>query len=228
MIVFCMRCCTAANTTANDGNPIQDETGAVATPFGYGSGHVDPVKALDPGLVYDTTLLDYTNFLCSLKPTQNPLPSLPVDLLPLLGNLSQPLVGLLLPLFDAAGEPCKCSQGPYGRPEDLNYPSIAVPCLSGSATVKRRLKNVGAPGKYRVKVTEPAGVKVTVVPSELYFGVGEEKEFTVKMDVDVNAPAANNDYVFGSVVWSDAAAYASDVSKAHRVWSPVVVKTKCG
>lgn len=36
---------TTANTTANDGNPIQDETGAVATPFGYGSGHVDPVRA---------------------------------------------------------------------------------------------------------------------------------------------------------------------------------------
>ena len=218
---------------ANDGNPIQDEAGAVATPFGYGSGHVDPVRALDPGLVYDTTLVDYTNFLCSLKPTQttqDPIPSLPVDL-PMMGSLSPPVTSLLLPLFNAAGEPCKCSQGPYGSPEDLNYPSIAVPCLSGSgATVKRRLKNVGgAPSKYKVTVTEPAGVKVTVVPSELVFiRVGEEKEFTVKLDIDVNAPAAANDYVFGSIVWSDADAYASDVNKAHRVRSPVVVKTKCG
>ncbi|CAD6237223.1 unnamed protein product [Miscanthus lutarioriparius] len=188
---------TTANTMANDGNPIQDEAGAVATPFGYGSGHVDPVRALDPGLVYDTTLVDYTNFLCSLKPTQttqDPIPSLPVDL-PMMGSLSPPVTSLLLPLFNAAGEPCKCSQGPYGRPEDLNYPSIAVPCLSGSgATVKRRLKNVGgAPSKYKVKVT--------VAPSELDFvWVGEEKEFTVKLDMDVNAPAAANDYVFGSIV----------------------------
>ncbi|CAD6237228.1 unnamed protein product [Miscanthus lutarioriparius] len=163
----------------------------------------------DPGLVYDTTLVDYTNFLCSLKPTQttqDPIPSLPVDL-PMMGSLSPPVTSLLLPLFNAAGEPCKCSQGPYGRPEDLNYPSIAVPCLSGSgATVKRRLKNVGgAPSKYKVTVTEPAGVKVTVAPSELDFvWVGEEKEFTVKLDMDVNAPAAANDYVFGSIVWSDA------------------------
>ena len=172
---------------ANDGNPIQDEAGAVATPFGYGSGHVDPVRALDPGLVYDTTLVDYTNFLCSLKPTQttqDPIPSLPVDL-PMMGSLSPPVTSLLLPLFNAAGEPCKCSQGPYGRPEDLNYPSIAVPCLSGSGA-------------------------------------------TVKLDIDVNAPAAANDYVFGSIVWSDADAYASDVNKPHRVRSPVVVKTKCG
>lgn len=216
---------------ANDGNPIQDEAGAVATPFGYGSGHMDPVRALDPGLVYDTTLGDYTNFLCSLKPTpttQDPVPSLPVDL-PMMGSLSPPVTSLLLPLFNAAGEPCKCSQGPYGRPEDLNYPSIAVPCLSGSATVKRRLKNVGgAPGKYKVTVTEPAGVKVMVVPSELEFRGGEEKEFTVKLDMDVNAPAAASNYVFGSIVWSDADAYASDVKKAHRVRSPVVVKIKCG
>ncbi|XP_066309532.1 subtilisin-like protease SBT5.3 [Miscanthus floridulus] len=226
---------TTANTMANDGNPIQDEAGAVATPFGYGSGHVDPVRALDPGLVYDTTLVDYTNFLCSLKPTQttqDPIPSLPVDL-PMMGSLSPPVTSLLLPLFNAAGEPCKCSQGPYGRPEDLNYPSIAVPCLSGSgATVKRRLKNVGgAPSKYKVTVTEPAGVKVTVAPTELDFvWVGEEEEFTVKLDMDVNALAAANDYVFGSIVWSDADAdaYASDVNKAHRVRSPVVVKTKCG
>nr|CAB3474004.1 unnamed protein product [Digitaria exilis] len=228
---------TTATTVANDGNLVQDETGAEATPFSYGSGHLNPADALDPGLVYDTTLADYTNFLCSLKLTQDPLQNLPVNVnLPSLpGNVSPP-IDLVLPLFDAAGEPIKCgkiSQGPYGRPEDMNYPSIAVPCLSGTATVRRRLKNVGgAPGKYKVTVTDPAGVHVTVVPSELEFGIGEEKEFTVKLDV-VDAAAAAN-YAFGSIVWSDAKgfydySYGSGGSKAHhRVRSPIVVKTRCG
>lgn len=235
-------CCSSATTAANDGNPIPDETGAEATPFSYGSGHVNPVSALDPGLVYDTTLADYTNFLCSLKLTQNPLqdlhgnlPNLPVGLPNLPVNASVP-VDLLLPLFDAAGEPCVCSKSkaPYGRPEDLNYPSIAVPCLSvsGSTTVRRRVKNVGdARSVYRVTVTEPKGVKVTVVPGELeFFGTGEEKEFTVTLDV-VDAAAAS-DYVFGSLVWSEAKgldAYGSpDANRGHRVRSPIVVKTKCG
>ncbi|OEL29669.1 Subtilisin-like protease SBT5.3 [Dichanthelium oligosanthes] len=224
---------TTATTVANDGNPIQDETGAEATPFSYGSGHVNPVSALDPGLVYDTTLADYTNFLCSLKLTQDPLRKLPVNLpnlpvdLPV--NISLP-DNLLLPLFNAAGEPCMCSQGPYGRPEDLNYPSITVPCLSGSTTVRRRLKNVGKASKYKVTVTKPPGVEVTVVPNELEFGIEEGKEFTVKLDV-VDAAATSN-YVFGSIVWSDADgldAYSPGVNRpAHRVRSPIVVKTNCG
>jgi len=103
---------------ANDGNPIQDEAVAVATPFGYGSGHVDPVRALDPGLVYDTTLVDYTNFLCSLKPTQttqDPIPSLPVDL-PMMGSLSPPVTSLLLPLLTPPASRASAARAPTAAP----------------------------------------------------------------------------------------------------------------
>ncbi|MBA0708329.1 hypothetical protein Golax_023463, partial [Gossypium laxum] len=34
--------------------------------FAYGSGHVNPVKAIDPGLVYDTVEGDNIRFLCSI------------------------------------------------------------------------------------------------------------------------------------------------------------------
>ncbi|PKI68380.1 hypothetical protein CRG98_011288, partial [Punica granatum] len=34
--------------------------------FSYGSGQINPLKAVDPGLVYETTKADYVNLLCSL------------------------------------------------------------------------------------------------------------------------------------------------------------------
>jgi hypothetical protein len=32
---------------------IDESTGAVADVFDFGAGHVDPMRAMDPGLVYD-------------------------------------------------------------------------------------------------------------------------------------------------------------------------------
>jgi subtilisin family serine protease len=49
---------TTSSTQTNVGNPI------AGGPFDYGSGHVVPNSALDPGLVYDAGFLDYFGFLC--------------------------------------------------------------------------------------------------------------------------------------------------------------------
>ncbi len=32
--------------------------------FTYGSGHINPLQAVNPGLVYDATEADYIDFLC--------------------------------------------------------------------------------------------------------------------------------------------------------------------
>ncbi|CAA6674561.1 unnamed protein product [Spirodela intermedia] len=60
---------TTATTDDNLGKPILDSFFLTATPFSYGSGHVRPNLAMDPGLVYDLTMEDYLMFLCALRYT---------------------------------------------------------------------------------------------------------------------------------------------------------------
>lgn len=49
---------TTATTLTNLGNPIPGD------PFQYGSGHVVPNSAVNPGLVYDAGWIDWLGFLC--------------------------------------------------------------------------------------------------------------------------------------------------------------------
>lgn len=44
---------------------MADASGNIAGPFNYGSGHLRPVHALDPGLVYDASYTDYLTYLCT-------------------------------------------------------------------------------------------------------------------------------------------------------------------
>ncbi|KAF3671693.1 hypothetical protein FXO37_07876 [Capsicum annuum] len=50
-------------------NPIQDEKLNPADLFTIGSGHLNPSKANDPGLVYDIQPQDYVHYLCGLNYT---------------------------------------------------------------------------------------------------------------------------------------------------------------
>ncbi|TVU22703.1 hypothetical protein EJB05_32420, partial [Eragrostis curvula] len=56
---------TTATTTNNLGRPVASSTGSAATGHDMGAGETSPLRALSPGLVFDTTLHDYLNFLCS-------------------------------------------------------------------------------------------------------------------------------------------------------------------
>ncbi|KAK7826148.1 subtilisin-like protease sbt4.3 [Quercus suber] len=53
---------SAIMTTASPMNA----TKILAAEFAYGSGQINPTKAVDPGLVYDASKEDYINLLCSL------------------------------------------------------------------------------------------------------------------------------------------------------------------
>ncbi|XP_058101001.1 subtilisin-like protease SBT5.6 [Magnolia sinica] len=57
---------TTATVANNEGKLLTDAFGNVAGPFNYGSGHIRPTHASDPGLVYDASYTDYLLYLCSL------------------------------------------------------------------------------------------------------------------------------------------------------------------
>ncbi|XP_052140339.1 subtilisin-like protease SBT5.6 [Oryza glaberrima] len=56
---------TTATTSNAEGGPMMDADGTVAGPMDYGSGHIRPKHALDPGLVYDASYQDYLLFACA-------------------------------------------------------------------------------------------------------------------------------------------------------------------
>ncbi|KAL7245252.1 hypothetical protein ACSBR2_000552 [Camellia fascicularis] len=58
---------TTANTLDNTDTALKDQlTGLPATPLDFRAGHVNPNKAMDPGLIYNMGFHDYVDFLCRL------------------------------------------------------------------------------------------------------------------------------------------------------------------
>lgn len=194
---------TTAYTSYKNGNKIEDlATGKPSTPFDHGAGHVDPVSALDPGLVYDLTADDYLEFLCALNYTATQIKSV-------------------------ARRNFTCDSTKKYSVADLNYPSFAVSLQSavmgggsggssGGATVvkhTRTLTNVGSASTYKVSVSsETSSVKISVEPESLTFAkTNEKKTYTVTFTAESMAANTN---VFGRIEWSDG---------KHVVGSPVAI-----
>ncbi|KAK8646670.1 hypothetical protein V6N13_120450 [Hibiscus sabdariffa] len=180
---------TTAYTAYKSGQKVEDvATGEPATPFDYGSGHVDPVAALDPGLVYDATIDDYLGFLCALNYTPNQIKS-------------------------TTHRDFTCQKSKKYTVGDLNYPSFSVPLdtASGkrggarvSSTIKytRALTNVGAPATYKVSLySQTQAVKMSVEPATLTFGAQyEKKSYTVTFTTS-SMPSGTTS--FAHLEWSD-------------------------
>ncbi|XP_058104107.1 subtilisin-like protease SBT2.5 [Magnolia sinica] len=166
---------TTAHVTDRSGLPILAQRSNQldpGTPFDYGSGAINPTRAIDPGLVFDASFKHYIHFLCAV-------PGVDDD-----------------SIRQAVGVGCPTS---YRRVwcSDLNTPSVTVSNLVGSRTVNRRVTNV-ADGKetYRVTVREPAGVGVAVVPHVFTIRVNE----TRRVKLTLEAREATNAYTFGELV----------------------------
>lgn len=165
-------------TRDNNREPILNATHSKATPLNYGSGHVRPNRAMDPGLVYDLSVNDHLNFLCAMG-----------------YNATQ-----ILSFSETT--PYSCPSKPINL-VNFNYPSIAIPDFNGSVTVTRRVKNVGSgPSSYKARVRKPSGFAISVEPKVLKFDkVGEEKSFSVTFKSKKSS--VRKDFVFGELIWSD-------------------------
>ncbi|CAN0924630.1 Subtilisin-like protease SBT3 [Linum grandiflorum] len=177
---------------------VTDNVGARVggTPLDFGSGHVDPNKALDPGLVYDIGTNDYVNYLCAM-------------------NYSKSEITVI------TGEaPQSCEFATL----DLNYPSFMVvmnKTNTSSVTFFRVVTNVADGGSvYRGVLETPSGMKAVVEPSVISFeGRYSTAAFNLTVDVvlENGFGEGKSDYIgnYGFLSWVE-------VNGTHVVRSPIV------
>ncbi|CAN0877778.1 Subtilisin-like protease SBT1.5 [Linum grandiflorum] len=179
---------------------VDESTGNSSTVLDFGSGHVHPQNAMDPGLVYDLSTFDYVNFLCNSNYT----------------------VDNIRVVTRKANVDCSGAKK-AGHSGNLNYPSMAVVFQQGrkrkmSGHFIRTVTNVGGDGKavYEVAIRAPEGVEVSVEPERLVFRrVGQKLNFVVRVVTrEVKLAAGASTVKSGWIVWSDG---------KHNVTSPVVV-----
>ncbi|WZZ90167.1 hypothetical protein YC2023_118746 [Brassica napus] len=147
--------------------------------FAYGSGHINPTNATDPGLVYELELQDYLKMLCAegFGP------------------------GLLTKI---SGRNITCSE--RTEVKDLNYPTMTTFTTAlkpFNVTFTRTVTNVGLPNstfKASVVTLRPE-IQISVEPEVLSFGLLKEKKTFV---VTVSGKGLKDgSVVSSSLVWSD-------------------------
>ncbi|KAK4795847.1 hypothetical protein SAY86_028173 [Trapa natans] len=172
---------TTAYVHDNSQNPLKDaSSNSPSTSYDHGSGHINPLKALDPGLIYDISAQDYFEFLCTQK-----------------------LTPMQLKVFSKHSNR-SCHKSLMG-PGDLNYPAISVIFPENasvtSLTVHRTVANVGAPiSSYHVQVSPFKGASVRVEPDHLRF---TEKNQKMSYSVTFTTLARQPNPEFGGLVWKD-------------------------
>jgi subtilisin family serine protease len=160
---------SALMTTARQDVSMPEELPII--PFDYGSGHIVPNSANDPGLVFEVTDDEYDAFACAIGSP----------------DVEQPRCDEL----EAAGFSFE--------PTDLNQPNISVSRLTATQTITRRVTNVSESSEtYTVEIELPPGVDVQVTPSTLSIGAGQSAEFDVLLTF-LSGP--QDIYRFGAVTW---------------------------
>ncbi|CAI0476603.1 unnamed protein product [Linum tenue] len=170
---------TTADIQSRRGTTIIDQDDQPADLFAIGAGHVNPLKADDPGLIYDIHPAEYIGYLCSLGYTNKQVW-----------------------IITRMSIKCKTQRKiPGGQ---LNYPSLSV-TLGRSQTLIRTVTNVGqGNSSYYVKITPPIGVRVAVKPSELHFTkVGQNAKYAVTF-IRTNETRLHQQFAQGYLLWVSA------------------------
>ncbi|WCJ35449.1 Subtilisin-like protease [Euphorbia peplus] len=186
---------TTSDILDHTSKPIKDlgNDNKPASPLDMGAGHINPNKALDPGLIYDLDSTDYLNLLCGLNFTQKQIQT----------------------ITKLSSNDCSLAS------LDLNYPSfIAFFNANDSKTgtteqeFHRTVTNVGeGTSIYTANLSPMNGLKVSVVPENLEFKTKNQK---LKYKLLIEGPRKlEENIVFGYISWVD------DEAK-HTVRSPIV------
>ena len=120
-------------------------------PWSQGAGHIDPNKAIDPGLVYDAGKADYVQYMCKVNRV------------------------LVVPASDCV------TFGILDETYNLNLPSITVSAVQGPTTIRRRVTNVGASTATYTASGSVPGFSTVVSPSTLTLAPGASASFTVRL-----------------------------------------------
>lgn len=160
--------------------PVTNSSAGYANPHEMGAGEISPIRALDPGLVYETTTRDYLHFLCFY------------------GYQDQSVRSV-------SGRNYSC---PRKSSQDListiNYPSISIAHLDRrrpDIMITRTVTNVGPKNcTYVANVQGPLGLQVKVSPAKLVFS---EMMAKASYTVTFSGKGAKKGYNFGSITWSD-------------------------
>ncbi|PHU30457.1 hypothetical protein BC332_02550 [Capsicum chinense] len=187
---------TTANPLDNTKKPIRRDNNVVATPLEIGAGHVDPNRALDPGLVYDATPQDYINLICSMNFTEEQFKTFARSSANY-HDCSNPSADLNYPSFIAL----------YPFNPERNYTWL-------EQKFRRTLTNVGEAGAtYKLKIETPKNSKVSVSPQKLVFkGKNDKQSYSLTIRYIGDNDQGTN---FGSITWVEE-------NGNHSVRSPIV------
>ncbi|XP_027360169.1 subtilisin-like protease SBT1.2 [Abrus precatorius] len=169
---------TTANTLNLGGQPILDQRLLPADIFATGAGHVNPLKANDPGLVYDIQPEDYIPYLCGL-------------------GYADKEIGILVQ------RRVSCSSIKAIPQAQLNYPSFSILLGSSSQYYTRTLTNVGpANSTYSVDLEVPLALGMSVNPRQITFTEVKQKiTYSVEFIPQIKENRGNHTFAQGSLTW---------------------------
>ena len=160
--------------------PITTNSGEPATPYDSGAGEVSTTGPFQPGLVYETEITEYLQFLCNNGYDISKIKLISPDL-PKTFSCPSNSSGDLI--------------------SNMNYPSIAVSGLKVNEWKKvlRTATSVGEDESvYTATVDTPTGLEVQVTPNKLQFTKHNKKR---RYDVAFKSSGAVKVDCFGSILW---------------------------
>ncbi len=120
-------------------------------PWSQGVGEIDPTRAADPGLIYDSGKSDWIKYQCKVNKAA------------------------IAPASDCG------TVGTFGETYELNLPSIAAGATMNTVTIPRTVTNVGKTTSTYTASGGMGGYSVEVIPSELTLAPGASASFVVKL-----------------------------------------------